>query len=78
MFEKRWQSATCFFLLVDTFLGVTQNSFEKRFSRKFCEIKECANSGEKGIKIEKKIFHALPFFRVCKFKSFWFEAAESL
>jgi hypothetical protein len=57
------------FLLVNAFLGFTQNSFEKRlkatcvFSRRFCKnVGNVPANRKRGIKIQKRIVHALPLF----------------
>jgi hypothetical protein len=56
--------------LVDTFLGFANNSFEERqaatcpFSKDFYENPgNVSTKRKKGIKIHKRIVHALPVFK---------------
>jgi hypothetical protein len=67
---SRQESAIAIFLLVHTFLIFAYNSFEEqqaatcRFSKEFCENPGyVSTNGKKGIKIQKRIVHALPVFK---------------
>jgi hypothetical protein len=67
-------SPNTLFLLVDLFIGFAQNFFEmNRLTHDFSNG-NCANpenvltNGKKGIKIQKRIVHALALFKaLCKF-----------
>jgi hypothetical protein len=64
------ESANALFLLVDTFLGFAQNSFEERqaaacrFSKEFCgNPGNVLTNRKEGIKFQKRIVKALPVFK---------------